>query len=159
MPVRIVAWNLVFQIIFLLALLWSSAVSEVRAAYYPSSPDPCVVGSKSLARISQTANTQIITGVSGKQTYICGVNLVTAAANNVNIVEGTGTTCGTSTIGVSSGGATAATGWNLGANGGIAQGGGLGTLMQTTTSGGGANVCLFQSAATQTTGVISYVQQ
>jgi hypothetical protein len=56
--------------------------------------------------ISITANTQIISGTSAKQTYICSINLIVGAADNVALVEGTGTTCGTGIAGIA-GGATA----------------------------------------------------
>lgn len=98
--------------------------------------------------------TLIITGVSGRQVYICGINLVTAAANNVAFVAGTDATCGTSTAGMN-GGTTAATGWNFAANGGIAHGSGLGAVMRTETAGD--SVCVITSAATQLSGTLSYV--
>ena len=105
--------------------------------------------------ISLTANTQIITGAASKQTYVCSINLVVGAATNVAVVEGTGTTCATGTTGMA-GGATAATGWNFAANGGIAQGTGLGAIMRTATAAD--NVCIFVSAANQVSGVISWTQ-
>jgi hypothetical protein len=110
----------------------------------------------SFANVSQTASAQIITGVSGRRIYICSINLVSALANNVAIVAGTGSTCGTSTVAVpgTSGGTTAATGWNFGANGGIAHGGGLGAIAKTTVNGD--NLCILQSASTQLSGGISY---
>jgi hypothetical protein len=52
------------------------------------------------------------------------------------------------------GGTTAAEGWNFAANGGIAQGGGLGQIMRTETTGD--SVCIITSAATQLSGTISY---
>lgn len=105
--------------------------------------------------ISLTANTQIIPGTASKQTYICSINLVSAAADNVAVVEGTGSTCATSTAGMA-GGATAATGWNFAANGGIAQGSGLGAVMRTATAAD--NVCVFVSGATQVSGAVSWTQ-
>lgn len=105
-----------------------------------------------------TATTTLaITGVSGRHVYICSLNLVTAAANNVAIIAGTGATCGTSTAGLN-GGVTAAEGWNFAANGGIAQGSGLGAVMSTLASGGatGDSVCIITSAATQLAGTIGY---
>jgi hypothetical protein len=129
--------------------------SSVEAVNLPTA-DPCSTLKKTFAKISQTANTQIITGASSKQTYICSLSLVTAAANNVALVEGTGTTCGTSTAGVM-GGSTAATGWNFGANGGMAMGDGIGTIGQTATAAD--NVCVFVSAAVQLSGAIGWVQQ
>lgn len=120
--------------------------------------DPCRINSNSFAKISQTANTQIITGTSAKKTYICSINLVTAGANNVAIVEGTGSVCATGIAGVSTGGTTAATGWNFAANGGLTEGSGLGSVMAANNANAD-NVCILQSAAVQLSGVIGYVQQ
>ena len=106
--------------------------------------------------IQQTANTQIITGVAGRRTYICAINLVTATAQNVSVVAGTGSVCATTTVAVPglSGGATAATGWNFAANGGIALGGGAngGPIGKTTVNQD--NVCVFQSGSGQLSGGI-----
>ena len=85
--------------------------------------DPCQAQTKSYASINQTANTQLVAGTASKKIYICSIHVVVAAATNVALVEGTGTVCATGTAGVSGfGGATAATGWNFVANGGIASG-------------------------------------
>jgi hypothetical protein len=119
--------------------------------------DPCRTQANIFTRISQTANTQIITGTSAKKIYICSINLVTAGANNVAIVEGTGTVCATGIAGVSTGGTTAATGWNFAANGGLTQGNGMGSIMAEATNAD--NLCILQSAAVQLSGVIGYVVQ
>jgi len=105
--------------------------------------------------VSITANTQILTGVAAKQTYICSINLIVSAADNVALVEGTGTTCGTGTAGMA-GGATAATGWNFAANGGLAHGTGHGAIARTATAAD--NVCLLVSGTAQVSGVISWTQ-
>jgi hypothetical protein len=101
--------------------------------------------------------TLLITGVANRHVRICSINLVTAAANNVALIAGTGATCGTSTAGIN-GGTTAAEGWNFAANGGLAQGSGFGEIMSTKVSGGatGDSVCVVTSAATQLSGTISY---
>jgi len=105
--------------------------------------------------INITANTQIITGVSSKQTYVCSINLVAGAGDNVALVEGMGTICGTSTAGIA-GGATAATGWNFAANGGLALGNGLGIVARTATAAD--NVCLLVSSSGQISGSIVWAQ-
>ncbi|HEX2747602.1 MAG TPA: hypothetical protein VHM91_06365, partial [Verrucomicrobiales bacterium] len=74
--------------------------------------------------VSTATTTALITGVSGRHVRICGMSLVTAAANNVALISGTGATCGTGTTGMN-GGTTAASGWNFAANGGLTQGNGL----------------------------------
>jgi hypothetical protein len=103
--------------------------------------------------ISSATTTLVITGVSGRQVYICGLSLVTAAANNVAFITGTGATCGTSTAGMT-GGTSAASGYNFAANGGIAQGSGIGAINRTETAGD--SVCIVTSAATQLSGALSY---
>jgi hypothetical protein len=118
--------------------------------------DPCRTSANIFKPISQTANTQIVTGTSAKKIYICSINLVTAAANNVAVVEGTGSTCATGIAGMA-GGTTAATGWNLAANGGLTQGNGMGSIMAEATNAD--NLCLLQSAAVQLSGTIGYVVQ
>jgi len=118
--------------------------------------DPCQQAAGTSANINLTASGQIITGTSGKQTYICAFDIVTAAAQNIALVEGTGTTCGTSTAGMA-GGTTAATGWNFAANGGLVKGTGAAWVYKTATTGD--NVCLLLSGTGQTSGEVRYVQQ
>jgi hypothetical protein len=118
--------------------------------------DPCKAQTKFYASISQTANTQLVAGTGAKKIYVCSIHVVAAAAANVAVVEGTGSVCGTSTTGVSGlGGATAATGWNFSANGGIALGNGDSSLGAQGTSGD--NLCIFNSGSGQVSGGISYV--
>lgn len=105
--------------------------------------------------INITASTQIIAGVSSKQIYVCSLNLVAGAGDNVALVEGTGTTCATGTAGIA-GGATAATGWNFAANGGLALGNGLGIIARTATAAN--NVCLLVSSSGQVSGNIVWTQ-
>jgi hypothetical protein len=118
--------------------------------------DPCRTQANIFKPISQTASAQLVTGTAAKKIYICSINLVTAAANNVAMVEGTGTVCATSTAGMA-GGTTAATGWNFAANGGLTQGNGMGSIMAEATNAD--NLCLLQSAAVQLSGSIGYVVQ
>jgi len=103
--------------------------------------------------VSTATTTLIVTGVSGRHVRICSLNLVTAAANNVALISGTGATCGTGTTGMS-GGTTAATGWNFAANSGVTQGSGLGAVNQTNATGD--SVCIVTSAATQLSGRLAY---
>lgn len=121
--------------------------------------DPCQSGTKSYLNISQTSNTKIITGVSGKNTYICSFFIAPlSSATNIALVEGTGSTCGTGTAGVpgTTGGSTAATGANLSANGGFVLGTGVGAVGKNGTTAD--DICLLQSAANQISGGLSYVQ-
>lgn len=123
--------------------------------YTPTVVDPCKMVGASSYVINLTTNTQIITGTSSKQTYICAINIVVGAATNVALVEGTGSTCGTSTTGMA-GGSTAATGWNFAANGGLTLGNGDSWVIKTATAAD--NVCILVSAANQVSGSIKYVQ-
>jgi hypothetical protein len=120
--------------------------------------DPCAAQPKSYASIDQTANTQLVAGTASEKIYVCSIHVVVAAATNVAVVEGTGTVCGTGTAGVSGfGGATAATGWNFAANGGLTLGSGESSLGAEGTSGD--NLCIFNSGSAQVSGGISYVVQ
>ena len=107
--------------------------------------------------VNITATTRIITGTASKKTYICAIDLVVSAADNVALLEGTqtSTACDTSATGMA-GGATAATGWNFAANGGIAKGNGQGILYLTATAAD--DVCLFVSASAQVSGSVVWVQ-
>jgi hypothetical protein len=116
--------------------------------------DPCQVNAKVYLPVSLTANTKIVTGTASKKIYVCSINLVVAAATNVALVEGTGSTCGTNTAGMA-GGATAATGWNFAANGGLTQGNGWASIAAQATAAD--DLCIFVSAANQTSGTIVYV--
>ena len=118
--------------------------------------DPCQSVVKTNVAISQTANTKLISATSAKKNYICSITVIGADAENISIVEGTGSVCATSTAAVV-GGTTAATGPNLAANGGFASGNGAATIA----GGVGTNVdlCLFQSGSGRVAGVLQYVQQ
>ena len=120
--------------------------------------DPCKGQTKLFASISQTGNTLLVAGSASKKMYVCSIHLVAAAAADVAVVEGTGSVCGTGTAGVSGfGGATAATGWNFAANGGIALGNGDSSLGAEGVSGD--DLCVFSSGSGQVSGGISYVVQ
>lgn len=124
------------------------------------SDDPCNQLTKSGAPINLTASGQVITGTSAKKTYICSIDLVSATAQNIALVEGTGTVCATNIFGLA-GGTSAATGWNFAANGGLTKGSGAGSVYSPSadTNGTAANVCLLLSSSGQTSGHITYVQQ
>jgi hypothetical protein len=120
--------------------------------------DPCKARTKFYASISQTGNAQLVAGTVSKKIYVCSIHVLAAAATNVAVVEGSGSVCGTSSTGVSGfGGATAATGWNFAANGGIALGNGDSSVGAEGTSGD--NLCIFNSGSGQVSGGISYVVQ
>jgi len=120
--------------------------------------DPCQANTKNFVSVNQTANTRLVVGTASKKIYVCSINLVTATAQNIAVVEGTGTTCATGTAGVQGfGGATAATGWNLAANGGLTYGNGASALGAEGTAAD--DLCLLQSSTGQVSGGLSYVVQ
>jgi hypothetical protein len=120
--------------------------------------DPCQANTKSYVSINQTVKTKLISGTASKKIYICSLNLISATAQNVALIEGTGTSCGTGAAGVQGfGGSAAATGWNLAANGGLTYGmGGFAIGAEGTAAD---DMCLDQSGTGQLSGGLSYVVQ
>lgn len=104
--------------------------------------------------VSITTGTQLITGTAAQNVYICSIDLVVGAADNVALVEGTGTVCATGIAGMA-GGTTAATGWNFAANGGLTKGDGFHAQYKTATQAD--NVCLLVSGAAQVSGSLTWV--
>jgi len=119
--------------------------------------NPCEANTILTANISLTGSGTVITGASTKKTYICALDIVTATAQNIALVEGTSTNCGTGIAGMA-GGTTAATGWNFSANGGLTKGSGIGPIF-IASNAAADNVCLLLSGSGQTSGSIQYVQQ
>jgi len=120
--------------------------------------DPCLVNAPSVYVVNFLTNTTttMIAGVSAKQTYLCGVFLIAGAADNLNIVEGTGSNCSSISAGLI-GGTTAATGAQLAANSGFVVFGGGYWVAKTATAAD--NVCFMSASVIQVSGVIKYVQQ
>lgn len=120
--------------------------------------DPCQgsAGSYTPINIAASGSIRIIAGSATKQTYICQFHINNNTAEGVALTEGTGTNCGTSTVGIV-GGTTAATGYNFAANGGISVGVGRSWVMKTATAAD--DVCLNPGASTQLTGGVRWVQQ
>ena len=119
--------------------------------------DACQTNARIAVPISITSSTKIIPLSAGKKTYVCYLQFaLDANADNIALVEGTGSTCGTSTAGMA-GGATAAAGWNLLANGSVTSG-----AIQNwafVTAAAAHDVCLLVSSGAQLSGVVQYVQQ
>lgn len=103
------------------------------------------------------ATKTLIAGVAGKKIYVCKLYLQTTLASNVAIVEGTGTDCGTAVTAGLFGGATAATGFIMPANGQVALNGSGSAWGVTATAGD--NLCIINSVSTQLSGVLVSVQQ
>lgn len=115
---------------------------------------PCEREVPIVVMINQTSGTQLITGTASERVYVCSLNLITASAQNIALVSGTGTVCATST-GPMAGGTTAATGWNLAANGGLVWPASASFYTKTDTDAD--NVCILQSASGQISGSLTYV--
>jgi hypothetical protein len=136
--------------LFAFALLaFSGLAAQAQSA------DPCTRAPHLTATINVAASGTIITGVTGANTYICSIDFVTATAQNIALVEGTGTVCATGIAGMA-GGTTAATGWNFAINALFIKGTGPAWVFRTQTKGD--NVCLLLSSTGQTSGSIQYVQ-
>lgn len=140
------------------SLTGSTPAGTARIGY--TSDDPCAQLTKVGVPINLTGSGQILAGTASKKTYICSIDLVSATAQNIALVEGTGSTCATNVFGLA-GGTTAATGWNLSANGGLTKGSGSGTVYSPSADSNAtaANVCLLLSGSGQTSGQMTVVQQ
>lgn len=104
--------------------------------------------------VSIAVDTTLITAPNANMfIYVCSYNLVSGVANNVSIVEGTGTVCATG-LAAMVGSTTAANGLNLAANGSINYGGGSGAVTRTAVAGD--NVCILRSSAGPLSGVIGW---
>lgn len=103
--------------------------------------------------ISQTASTDLKT--SSAKLHICSIVLVSASAQSISLVEGTGSTCATGTAALV-GATTAANGPALAANGGFTAVAGVPWLRTATTAD---HLCLLQSGSGNLSGVITLVDQ
>lgn len=106
--------------------------------------------------LSTGATQTIVPGVLNEKVYICKLFLQTSSANNVAIVEGTGTNCSTVSAGIF-GGTTSGTGFIMGANGNLSMNGDASAWGVTATPGD--QICLINSASTQLSGVMVTVTQ
>ena len=120
--------------------------------------DPCSSTGKTYLpiNISTATTTEITPSLAGASNYyyVCSLVLVTASANNVAVVDDDSDGCGSVTAGMA-GGTTAASGFNLAANGGLTFGNGMGSVFKT--NGTNRVVCLVTSAATQLSGTMTVV--
>lgn len=120
--------------------------------------DACSSGAKTFLpiNISTATTTEITPSLAGASTnyYICSLVLVTAAANNIALVDDDSDGCGSVTSGLA-GGTTAGSGFNMAANSGMTFGNGMGSVFKT--NGTNRVVCLVTSATTQLSGTMSVV--
>lgn len=123
------------------------------------SSDPCSGQTKLTADFEGTATGTIISAVSAKKAYICSVTIVSAAANNVSLIEGTasGCTTGSPSADYLNNATTASTGASFAANGGVSAGNGTGTIAVNATAN--QNTCVSINSASQVNVHVSYVQQ
>lgn len=106
--------------------------------------------------VSSASSLQIVTaGNSNMFVYLCSDQLGSIGGSDFSIVEGTGTTCASNTVGMV-GGATAAAGIGLAANGTTDVGSGVGAIAKTKTAGD--NVCIIMSGTGPLAGVIGWTQ-
>ena len=116
--------------------------------------DPCSSQAKTFIQINQTTGTQVNTGTAAMRSYVCEFSAMSATAQNVAIISGTGVICATASNPMY-GGVTAATGFQFAANAGIGLGNGGATVMKTKTDAD--NICILQSGVGQVSGVLSIV--
>lgn len=134
---------------------WKSAGSTGIAAVATTDPCQSATVNSTPINISTATTTRIATEASSVRVYICHLSIVTNAANNVALIEGTGSSCAGGTPAGMAGGTTASSGWNFSANGGISLGMGGYSINQTLNTN--YSVCLVTSAATQLSGVMKWV--
>jgi hypothetical protein len=153
-PRNIVLWTGLLALA--LVAFWPSRNAEAAASYPPRNGDPCSINMRIAVPVNLAASGLVATGAAAKQTYVCHIALVSATAQNVALVEGTGAVCAGGTAGMA-GGATAATGWNFFLGEELVEGVGGNWVLATATAGD--NVCLLSSSTGQISGVVDYVQQ
>lgn len=126
----------------------TSAATTDTAIVVAPSPNPSDVCT-SFKAISQTASTDLIT--STNKLHICAMLIVSATAQSVSLIEGTGTVCATGTSAIMGG--TAGT-IALAANGGFTHTAERPFLITNTTAD---HLCLVQTGSGNVSGFISYV--
>ncbi len=132
--------------------------TDANGLLWSRNADPCSALAKTFIpiNISTATTTELTAALAGASTnyYVCSLNLVTAAANNVALADDDTDNCASVTSGLA-GGTTAGSGWNLAANGGLTFGNGTGSIFKT--NGANRVLCLVTSAATQLSGSITVV--
>lgn len=116
--------------------------------------DPCSGGGTKTyfpVDIVTATTTEIADAVASQYFYVCSVHLFAAGTVNVAFVEDDTDACASPTAGVF-GGTTAAEGWNLTAQTGVAFGNGTGGVARTAAQN--RYICLITSAAVQVNGHI-----
>ena len=129
-----------------------SALTTNAALVVAVSPNPTAVCNSRIA-INQTASADILT--STNKIYICSIDLVIAGAEQVSIIEGTGTVCATGTAALWGGTTADAThGMPFGVNGGFSKTAERPFAQTLTTAD---HLCILKSGANLLAGAIWYV--
>jgi hypothetical protein len=135
----------------------ASASSPTVLASDQKVADPCMFQAKTKVAFSTTSGSTQLVALSGStKIYVCAVHFISTSADSISFTEGTGTACATGATAVS-GSTTAASGMDFPANGGMTEGGGVGTVMNTSVAGD--ELCLLQSGTTKIAGNLEVVQQ
>lgn len=101
-----------------------------------------------ILEMTTATTTQIVAASGSTAVYVCGVSVQTGGASTVTMKHGTGSNCGTGTT-------TLSPAWEIVANSGIVEGGGLGMVYKTTAS---QALCFTSSAAVNVHIHVSYTQ-
>lgn len=109
-------------------VLASFTVPHAQSGLTTRPVDPCATLPKTTNNIDINADAVIVSKVANTKVYICKLDLIAAGAENVSVVEGTGTACNSGTTALF-GSTTDANGAAFGANGGIASGDGSASVM------------------------------
>jgi hypothetical protein len=125
----------------------ANAATTDPALVVALSPNPSDTCPLSIA-VNQTASTDLVT--STNKLHICSIVLISATAQNISLVEGTGATCATG-IAALIGGTTASVA--VGATGGFSTVSNRAWLTTKTTAD---HLCLIQSGAGNVSGVVTY---
>lgn len=132
---------------------------DVAGLLWTRTVDPCSGSAKSFYSfdITSATTTEITPSLGGSSNfwYICALNIVTSAANNVNLVDDNSDNCASVTASLISTGLAAGDGWNFGANGGLTIGNGMGSVMKSVTSN--SVLCLVTSASAELHGTFAVV--
>lgn len=128
--------------------LTTASVND-RALVVTQSPIPSLQ-CPFLITINQTASTRLVTNPGGRFAHVCTFSAVSASAQNVSLIAGTGSTCATSGTGYI-GGTTASVA--LAANGGLH---GVSDKITIPMQKAGDDLCLLQSAAGNVSGTLTY---
>jgi hypothetical protein len=129
---------------------------DVLGLLYARFLDPCsgVAKTYHVVNTSTATTVEIANAVASQYFYICAISLNATGAQTVSIGEDDTDGCGSITAGLH-GGASAAAGWSLAANGSITLGNGGSAVMRTGTAN--RYLCIITGQAVQLSGTIAYV--